>query len=40
MLFVPAKSIEQQSMLCVHRLREGFKAERVACINRILGLLA
>ena len=40
MLFVPVKSIEQQSMLCVHRLREGFKAERTACINRIRGLLA
>ena len=39
MLFVPVKSIEQQSMLCVHRLREGFKAERTACINRIRGLL-
>ena len=23
MHFVPVKSIEQQSMLCVHRLREG-----------------
>ncbi|WP_409013302.1 transposase, partial [Deinococcus sp.] len=31
MHFVPVKSIEQQSMLCVHRLREGFKADRVAC---------
>ena len=40
MHFVPAKSIDQQSMLCVHRLREGFKAERTACINRIRGLLA
>ena len=40
MHFVPIKSIEQQSMLCVHRLREGFKADRVACINRIRGLLA
>ena len=40
MHFVPLKSIEQQSMLCVHRLREGFKADRVACINRIRGLLA
>jgi transposase len=40
MHFVPLKSIEQQSMLCVHRLREGFKAERTACINRIRGLLA
>jgi transposase len=27
-------------MLSIHRLREGFKAERVACINRIRGLLA
>jgi transposase len=40
MRFVPVKSVEQQSMLCVHRLREGFKAERTACINRIRGLLA
>ena len=40
MLFVPVKSVEQQSMLCVHRLREGFKAERTACINRLRGLLA
>ncbi len=40
MHFVPVKSIEQQSMLSVHRLREGFKAERTACINRIRGLLA
>ena len=40
MHFVPVKSIDQQSMLCVHRLREGFKAERTACINRIRGLLA
>jgi transposase len=40
MHFVPIKSIEQQSMLCVHRLREGLKADRTACINRIRGLLA
>jgi len=40
MHFVPVKSVEQQSMLCIHRLREGFKTERVACINRIRGLLA
>jgi transposase len=37
---VPVKTIEQQSMLCVHRLREGLKADRTACINRIRGLLA
>jgi transposase len=40
MRFVPVKSVEQQSMLCVHKLREGFKEERNACINRIRGLLA
>lgn len=39
MRFVPVKSVEQQSMLCVHRLREGIKEERTACINRIRGLL-
>jgi len=40
MRFIPIKSIEQQSMLCVHRLREGIKEDRTACINRIRGLLA
>jgi transposase len=40
MHFVPIKTIEQQSMLCIHRLREGFKQERTACTNRIRGLLA
>jgi transposase len=39
MRFVPVKSVEQQSMLVVHRLREGFKEDRTACINRIRGLL-
>ena len=38
--FIPVKSIEQQSMLCVHRLREGIKEDRTACVNRIRGLLA
>ena len=40
MHFVPVKTPEQQGILCVHRLREGFKEERTACINRIRGLLA
>ena len=40
MRFIPVKSIEQQSMLCVHRLREGLKEDRTACINRVRGLLA
>lgn len=39
MRFVPVKSIEQQSMLSVHRLREGIKEDRNACVNRIRGLL-
>jgi len=38
--FVPPKTLAQQGMLCVHRLREGFKEERTSCINRIRGLLA
>ena len=40
MRFVSVKIIEHQGILCVHRLREGFKEERTACINRIRGLLA
>jgi transposase len=40
MRFVPIKTTEQQAVLAVHRLREGFKEERTACINRIRGLLA
>jgi transposase len=40
MHFVSIKTIDQQSMLCIHRLREGFKQERTACVNRIRGLLA
>jgi transposase len=39
MRFVPVKSVEQQSMLVVHRLREGLEEDRTACINRIRGLL-
>lgn len=40
MRFVAIKTIDQQSMLSVHRLREGLKEERTACTNRIRGLLA
>ena len=39
MHFVMPKTIAQQGMLCVHRVREGFKEERTATINRIRGLL-
>lgn len=40
MRFVAVKSVEQQGILSVHRLREGYKEERTACISRIRGLLA
>ena len=40
MRFVPVKTTVQQSILCVHRLREGLKEERIASINRIRGMLA
>lgn len=40
MRFIPVESVEQQGMLCVHRLREGVKEDRTACISRIRGLLA
>ena len=40
MHFVPIKTVSQQGVLCVHRLREGLKEERTACTNRIRGLLA
>jgi transposase len=40
MHFVPIKSVDQQGILCVHRLREGLKQQLTACTNRIRGLLA
>jgi transposase len=40
MRFVPIKSEEQQARLMVHRARQGYVAERTACINRIRGLLS
>ena len=40
MRFVAVKSCAQQGVLCVHRLREAYKEERTACINRIRGLLS
>ncbi len=39
MRFVPIKTAEQQGQLALHRLREGYKEERTALINRIRGLL-
>ena len=40
MNFVPPKTLAQQGILCVYRLREALKEERTACINRVRGLLA
>ena len=38
MRFVPIKSVEQQSQLCVHRVRQAFIEQRTATLNRIRGL--
>jgi transposase len=40
MRFVPIKSAEQQSVLCLHRIRQGLIKERTAMINQLRGLLA
>lgn len=40
MRFVPIKSLEQQSQLSVHRVRQGFIEQRTATVNRIRGLLS
>src|SRR5262249_32175704 len=40
MRFVPVKSVERQSDLSLHRVRQGFVEERTATLNRIRGLLA
>jgi transposase len=36
MRFVPIKTCEQQGVMSLHRVREGLKEERTACINQIL----
>lgn len=40
MRFVPIKSVEQQAVLSMHRVRQGFVAARTAQANQIRGLLA
>jgi len=40
MRFVPVKTEQQQAILSLHRVRQGFIEERTATINRIRGLLA
>lgn len=40
MRFVPVKSVEQQALLALHRVRQGFVVERTAVINRLRGLMS
>lgn len=40
MRFVPIKTVEQQAMLSLHRVRQGFVKARTAQANQIRGLLA
>jgi len=40
MRFVSVKSVEQQAVLAIHRLRQGLVEERTALANRLRGLLA
>jgi transposase len=40
MRFVPVKSAEQQALLALHRVRQGFVVERTALINRLRGLMS
>jgi transposase len=39
MRFVHAKNVEQQAVLMMHRVRQGFVAQRTAQVNQIRGLL-
>lgn len=39
MRFVPVKSVEQQALLALHRVRQGLVVERTAIINRLRGLM-
>lgn len=39
MRFVPIKNVEQQAVLALHRVRQGFVKARTAQINQIRGLL-
>ena len=39
MRFVPIKSVEQQAVLSLHRVRQGFVKARTAQANQIRGLL-
>ena len=38
--FVPVKTVDQQAVLTLHRMREGYVQSRTALVNRLRGLLA
>lgn len=40
MRFISVKTVDQQALLTMHRVRQGFVTERTATVNRIRGLLA
>lgn len=40
MRFVPVKEEQQQTVLCLHRTRQGFVEERTAIYNRLRGLIS
>jgi transposase len=40
MRFVPTENLQQQSVMTLHRMRQGWIEERTALINRLRGLLA
>lgn len=40
MRFVPTKNVQQQGVMTLHRMRQGWIEERTALINRLRGLLA
>jgi transposase len=40
MRYVPVKTVEQQGIAALHRIRQGWVEERTALINRLRGLLA
>lgn len=40
MRFAPVKSAEQQALLAMHRVRQGFVMEKTATINRLRGLMS
>jgi transposase len=40
MRYVPIKTVDQQAILAWHSVREGWKEERTALLNRVRGLLA